>query len=914
MTFFNGLPIAGDCTTYAKNIYISDGASADPILNLNGLQNLVSIEGFLIIYNCTNLVDLMGLESLTSVGEFLEVILNYNLSSLTGLENLISVGGGFIINENLNLSTLDGLDNLTSIGGQLTISNNNLSNLTGLENLTSLEGGISINGNPTLSSLAGLDNLISLGGSLAISYNGLLTNLNELGNLVSIGGNMSINVNDSLESLSGLENVNSIGGNVFIFNNSNLSNLTGLEGLTLIDGHLSIRENNNLLNLNGLDNLVSIAEYLWIYENENLESLAGLENLTSVGWNLSISNNPQLVLCATPLICNIIVGNQGILSLYDNAPGCNTEDEILSRCAELGSVTVSSYFDLNQNAIQDTDEPLLPNASVLIAPGDCIVYGNASSGGTKYLNFGTYMISFNENDLPDWEVTNGISTYVRTLDSLDNNDTISFGLHPGTLVSSLSTNCVNGLPRCNEFVTFEPLVVNEGTSIASGTLWFDIDPAVLAIEYLDAPDSLDGDNRVGWFFTNLYPGHTLKREISLQMPGPPDFPIGDLLEFGIQVDFEDENGAHSNPLNTHRVEVRCSFDPNDKLVSPEYPDNYALIGEDLIYTVRFQNTGNAEAYDVVIKDLLSSDLDLSTFRYITSSHEDVLTTYIDDRMLTFEFIDIFLPDSTTNFDGSQGYVMYSIRANETVEENTNIENTANIFFDYNPAVVTNTTENVMLSTFDFDQDGFTFWEDCNDEDALVNPAVAETPYNGIDDDCNEATIDDDLDQDGFLLADDCDDENALVNSAAVEIPYNGLNDDCNELTLDNDLDQDGFLLADDCDDQNPEINTAADEIPNNGIDEDCDGEDLIVSGTNSILTAQPQVFPNPTSGLVQVVFSNEVQGTYELRDLTGKLIHQSKFQQETTVDLEAQVNGVYVLLLKTDTGVWAKRVVKQSER
>lgn len=112
----------------------------------------------------------------------------------------------------------------------------------------------------------------------------------------------------------------------------------------------------------------------------------------------------------------------------------------------------------------------------------------------------------------------------------------------------------------------------------------------------------------------------------------------------------------------------------------------------------------------------------------------------------------------------------------------------------------------------------------------------EIPYNGIDDDCDFVTLDDDLDLDGFLSANDCDDLNANLNPSVEEIPYNGLDDDCSSLTPDDDLDKDGFGFADDCDDLNPNINPSIQEIPNNEIDDDCDPltpDDLIESEENS---------------------------------------------------------------------------------
>ena len=137
-------------------------------------------------------------------------------------------------------------------------------------------------------------------------------------------------------------------------------------------------------------------------------------------------------------------------------------------------------------------------------------------------------------------------------------------------------------------------------------------------------------------------------------------------------------------------------------------------------------------------------------------------------------------------------------------------------------------------TFDLDGDGFTSSgscegtrDDCDDDDADVNPGKTEVLNNGKDDDCNPATPDDDLDNDGYNIVDDCDDNDPSVNPGMMETPYNGKDDDCNSATPDDDLDGDGFINASDCNDNDSSIFPGATETPYDGIDQDCDGSDLI---------------------------------------------------------------------------------------
>lgn len=193
---------------------------------------------------------------------------------------------------------------------------------------------------------------------------------------------------------------------------------------------------------------------------------------------------------------------------------------------------------------------------------------------------------------------------------------------------------------------------------------------------------------------------------------------------------------------------------------------------------------------------------------------------------------------------------------------------------------------------DDDNDGYTSDVDCDDDNPNINPGQTEEPYNGLDDDCNSATLDDDLDQDGFLIADDCDDNNPNINPDQTEEPYNGLDDDCNSATLDDDLDQDGFLLVDDCNDNNPNINPNATEIPNNGIDEDCDGMDLL-SATHEIANTIVNIYPNPATNIINIEVDGQINFKANLYDLNGQLIRSTNNKGQILIS--SLPTGTYLL-------------------
>lgn len=151
--------------------------------------------------------------------------------------------------------------------------------------------------------------------------------------------------------------------------------------------------------------------------------------------------------------------------------------------------------------------------------------------------------------------------------------------------------------------------------------------------------------------------------------------------------------------------VRNSYDPNFKEVSPiETPIGY---NDWMTYTIHFQNKGNAPAFNIRIADTLDQNLQPESFQVLSSSHQ--VRPILSKRIITFRFDDIMLPDSASDPKGSMGYVQYRIKPISPINLGTKVKNTAYIYFDYNPAIITNTTlnepieNNTKISTTNFIQ-------------------------------------------------------------------------------------------------------------------------------------------------------------------------------------------------------------------
>ena len=117
--------------------------------------------------------------------------------------------------------------------------------------------------------------------------------------------------------------------------------------------------------------------------------------------------------------------------------------------------------------------------------------------------------------------------------------------------------------------------------------------------------------------------------------------------------------------------------------------------KDITYTVYFQNVGIDTALNLRVLDTLSTHLDISSLREEGSSHPFNLTV-LNDNVVRFSFPNIRLPNSMVNEEASRGFVSYTVSQKENLPLMTRITNSASIYFDFRPAIGTNTVYHTIF--------------------------------------------------------------------------------------------------------------------------------------------------------------------------------------------------------------------------
>ena len=333
------------------------------------------------------------------------------------------------------------------------------------------------------------------------------------------------------------------------------------------------------------------------------------------------------------------------------------------------------------------------NTLVVVNRGNRLGYTDPSGNCTvNSLPFGTYSISIGTASLITIcapTVTTAMSMSSPT--STNNSLAIDLSVQPDLQVSVFNNGIVPGFAA---YVTYQ--VKNQNTNNTAGTLkaWL---PAPFTAAITSASLSvytLSGDTVI-WNFGGIpYPGGS---SFTVYFTTPLTTSLGTTFTTCATANGQIPDSNYTDNSGCYSCIVTGSYDPNDKTVSPVGmgPEgNITVNDKELNYIIRFQNTGNGPAVNIVVKDTLSPFVDVMSFEMLSVSHNYKIDMLLRN-ILRLKFENIQLPDSNSNEPGSHGYIHYRIKQKANNALGTRINNTAYIYFDFNDAVLTNTTRNTI---------------------------------------------------------------------------------------------------------------------------------------------------------------------------------------------------------------------------
>jgi len=264
-------------------------------------------------------------------------------------------------------------------------------------------------------------------------------------------------------------------------------------------------------------------------------------------------------------------------------------------------------------------------------------------------------------------------------------DTIYFGLHPIPNINDLKVNLTSfSFIRPGFNVSYKLQYQNVGTDTLYNVQVKFLKPLQLSnLTSQPSANSVNGDTLI-WNITSLIPYQ--QGDVVINDSVFANAVLGDTAKAFAWIE---PWVGDTTPVNNSAASITIiggSYDPNDKSVSvdsvlPNSTDN-------LEYTIRFQNTGTDTAFTVTLLDKLSGLLDVSSMHMISASDNYELS--IVNGFAKWIFKNILLPDSNTNELESHGFVKFRIKPLPGLTVTDSIQNKADIYFDYNAAVTTNT--------------------------------------------------------------------------------------------------------------------------------------------------------------------------------------------------------------------------------
>lgn len=658
------------------------------------VSGLVNLEELICAYNQLTQLDISDLVNLKYLNCSNNQLSYLDVSTLVNLESLSCQFNQFT---NLDVSHLVSLKMLLCGNNQLT--NLDLSDLINLEEL--------ICTNNQLTHLGLSNNLVNFE-YLGCNYNQFVNlDVTPLTNLVQLHCDFNQLINLTVNGLSNLKTLYCEHNQLSHLDISTLENiddlrcgynqLTNLDMANLTNITTLVCQNNQITSLD----LMHETRLFKLFCNNNNLSKLYIKNGSIEGGNtfqaeyLYFSNNPNLqYICADSAqlasieqklidygMTNVIVNSFCFASSgsnYHSISGECTSDLDINGCT-----TSDSVFSLIKIAITD---------------GIITDYTHSNHSGlyTTFVDTGTFTFTPQIQNPTYFSVSpSSISTHITS--NSNNVQLQDFCIVPNGVFPDVEIAIIPINPARPGFdANYKLIYHNKGTTLAAGSITLNYMQANMDFLTASIAPTMQDSNQLTWIFSNLHPSETRSIEVAMNILPPTINNIGDVVNFTANIELID------GIIDTDTSDNECmlsqplvgAYDPNDKTCLEGDSIYNTKMGEYLHYLIRFQNTGNFYAENIAIIDSIDvHKYDISSIQLLESSHLCYLNA--KEGRLQFYFKNIMLQDSFTNEAKSHGYVLFKIKTNPQLAHNSTLSNKAEIYFDYNPPIVTNTAITVF---------------------------------------------------------------------------------------------------------------------------------------------------------------------------------------------------------------------------
>ena len=660
-------------------------------LNVSGLANLQ----FLSCYNNQiTTLNVLNLTNLRTLSCYSNLLTNLNVSGLSNLQSLLCYSNQL---SSLNVSSLANLQELRCYSNLIT--NLNVSGLTNLKYLFCYSNQLT---NLNVSSLTSLLDLRCNTNQLSSLDVVALTNLQYLdcysNQLTSLNVSSLANLQElrcyynplSMLNVYGLTNLQKLHCNNTHLSSLNVSGLTNLYSMDCSNAYLSS------LNVSGLMNLQVL-----FCDNNQLTNLNIKNN--NLSWNsLSFNYNSNLqYICADEEDLAVV---QSKINSYGYASSC----QVNSYCSFTPNgvfyqISGNTKFDSNNNGC-DVSDSNYPNLKYYFITGtnSATLISNQTGNYDISVDAGNYTITPNLENPSYFNISP--ASFTVNFPTQTSPFTQNFCVTANGVKSDVEVILLQTTPARPGFdATYKLVYRNKGNQVENGIVSLTFDNARLDYVAANPVYNSSAMNSFTWNYTNLQPFETREIEIVFNVNSPMEIPsvnIGNVLNYTTTITTASTDETPTDNTFTLDQTVVGSYDPNDKTCLQGTTITPTEVGKYVHYVIRFENTGTFPAENIVVKDMIDlAKFDITTLVPLKSSHD--FFTRINGNKVEFIFENINLDFNDATNDG---YVVFKIKTKPTLVVGNTFTNNANIYFDYNFPITTNTytTTVAALSTQDFD--------------------------------------------------------------------------------------------------------------------------------------------------------------------------------------------------------------------